>query len=73
MYIGILNERDYYRTVYGGWLGKNIGGTLGGPVEGAQERLPLTFYPDLQNLRSSMTISTFSSFRCMRWNSTGRG
>ncbi|NOU71385.1 hypothetical protein GC098_08115 [Paenibacillus sp. LMG 31458] len=44
MSISILNEQDYYRIVYGGWLGKNIGGTLGGPVEGKKELLELTFY-----------------------------
>ncbi|MFK7692127.1 ADP-ribosylglycohydrolase family protein [Paenibacillus sp. HJGM_3] len=43
----ILNERDYYRIVYGGWLGKNIGGTLGAPVEGVKQKLELTFYPKL--------------------------
>lgn len=43
----VINEQDYYRTVYGGWLGKNIGGTLGAPVEGEMELLQLTFYPRL--------------------------
>ncbi|WP_127585268.1 ADP-ribosylglycohydrolase family protein [Paenibacillus koleovorans] len=43
----ILNEKDYYRTVYGGWLGKNIGGTLGEPVEGQMKLLNLSFYPKL--------------------------
>jgi len=43
----ILNEKDYYSKVYGGWMGKNIGGTLGGPVEGVKELLDLTFYPVL--------------------------
>ncbi|QTH41984.1 ADP-ribosylglycohydrolase family protein [Cohnella sp. LGH] len=43
----IINEQDYYRRVYGGWLGKNIGGTLGAPVEGSKELLNLTFYPKL--------------------------
>ncbi|WP_158606392.1 ADP-ribosylglycohydrolase family protein [Paenibacillus ginsengarvi] len=47
MGISILNENDYYRIVYGGWLGKNIGGTLGAPVEGRKELLSLTFYPKL--------------------------
>ncbi|NOU74402.1 hypothetical protein GC098_23900 [Paenibacillus sp. LMG 31458] len=47
MGIRILNEQDYYRIVYGGWLGKNIGGTLGAPVEGIKELLELTFYPEL--------------------------
>ncbi|MEF3303828.1 ADP-ribosylglycohydrolase family protein [Paenibacillus sp. GYB003] len=47
MGISVLNENDYYRIVYGGWLGKNIGGTLGAPVEGRKELLSLTFYPKL--------------------------
>jgi ADP-ribosylglycohydrolase len=47
MSVSVLNERDYYRIVYGGWLGKNIGGTLGAPVEGAKELLELAFYPKL--------------------------
>ncbi|BBH19213.1 hypothetical protein Back11_05580 [Paenibacillus baekrokdamisoli] len=47
MNTSILNEQDYYRIVYGGWLGKNIGGTLGAPVEGKKELLELTFYPEL--------------------------
>lgn len=45
MSISIINEQDYYRIIYGGWLGKNIGGTLGAPVEGRKERLQLEFYP----------------------------
>ena len=44
-----MNEKDYYRGVYGGWLGKNIGGTLGAPVEGRKELLNLTFYPVLKD------------------------
>ncbi|GBF71902.1 hypothetical protein PA598K_00115 [Paenibacillus sp. 598K] len=47
MKVNIINEADYYRIVYGGWLGKNIGGTLGAPVEGAKELLSLTYYPEL--------------------------
>lgn len=43
----ILNIKDYYSKVYGGWLGKNIGGTLGAPVEGEMKRLNLAFYPVL--------------------------
>ncbi|MFE5323200.1 ADP-ribosylglycohydrolase family protein [Paenibacillus sp. NPDC056579] len=45
--LNVLNELDYYRIVYGGWLGKNIGGTLGAPVEGVKDLLALTFYPKL--------------------------
>ncbi|WP_284645364.1 ADP-ribosylglycohydrolase family protein [Paenibacillus silviterrae] len=47
MQSNIINEKDYYRIVYGGWLGKNIGGTLGAPVEGVKKLLELTFYPRL--------------------------
>ncbi|MCD6351098.1 MAG: ADP-ribosylglycohydrolase family protein [Armatimonadetes bacterium] len=37
--------RDTYRSkVYGCWLGKSIGGTLGGPHEGKAGPLELTFY-----------------------------
>ncbi|MBP1990692.1 ADP-ribosylglycohydrolase family protein [Paenibacillus eucommiae] len=43
----ILNEQDYYRKVFGGWLGKNIGGTLGGFVEGRTELMDMTFYPEV--------------------------
>lgn len=43
----IINEQTYRQRVFGGWLGKNIGGTLGEPVEGEKERLNLSFYPDL--------------------------
>ncbi|MFD2331333.1 ADP-ribosylglycohydrolase family protein [Cohnella sp. GCM10020058] len=43
----VLNEKEYYEKVYGGWLGKNIGGTLGVPVEGVKELLALDFYPVL--------------------------
>lgn len=43
----ILNEQDYYRKVYGGWLGKNIGGTLGAEDEGKTWLLNNTFYPSL--------------------------
>ncbi len=45
----ILNSGDYYEKVYGGWMGKNIGGTLGGPVEGRMEIMNLTFYPKLSD------------------------
>lgn len=43
----ILNEKYYWEKAYGGWLGKNIGGTLGEPVEGRMEVLDLSFYPKL--------------------------
>lgn len=42
-----LHEEEYYQRAYGAWLGKNIGGTLGEPVEGRKERLDLSFYPEL--------------------------
>lgn len=39
-----LNEQEYINKVYGGWMGKNIGGTLGGPMEGQMELMNWTFY-----------------------------
>src|SRR5438105_11603563 len=39
-----LTREQYRNKVYGGWLGKNAGGTLGNPVEGRKEPLSLTFY-----------------------------
>lgn len=40
----VLSEREYLDKVYGCWLGKSIGGTLGGPYEGQKRVLNLTFY-----------------------------
>lgn len=40
----ILAESEYLDKVRGCWLGKNIGGTLGGPYEGRMEVLNLKFY-----------------------------
>lgn len=39
-----LSREDYRRKVYGCWLGKNIGGTLGAPYEGRKELLSLSYY-----------------------------
>jgi ADP-ribosylglycohydrolase len=39
-----LNRREYRNKVRGCWLGKNIGGTLGGPFEGHKYVNGLTFY-----------------------------
>lgn len=39
-----ISEQTYRDKVYGCWLGKNIGGTLGTPHEGIKEVLELTFY-----------------------------
>ncbi|MFD0961650.1 ADP-ribosylglycohydrolase family protein [Paenibacillus chungangensis] len=44
---GRFTQEQLYEKVYGGWLGKNIGGTLGVPVEGRKELLELTDYPVL--------------------------
>lgn len=37
-------ETSMFKKVYGCWMGKNIGGTLGGPVEGKMELMNHTFY-----------------------------
>ena len=40
----ILNRADYRDKVYACWMGKNIGGTLGGPWEDKQHTHSMTFY-----------------------------
>ena len=40
----IIGRDEYRDKVYGCWLGKNIGGTLGAPLEGLRHTHALTFY-----------------------------
>lgn len=39
-----INRDEYRDRVLGCWTGKNIGGTLGAPMEGTREVLDITFY-----------------------------
>lgn len=39
-----LNRAELYDRIYGGWLGKSIGGTLGAPLEGRKGLFNLTYY-----------------------------
>lgn len=39
-----MDSKMMFNKVYGCWMGKNIGGTLGGPVEGKMELMNHTFY-----------------------------
>ena len=40
----VLNREELKDKIYGCWLGKNIGGTLGGPFEGNRNILDVTGY-----------------------------
>ncbi len=40
----IINRDELRDKIYGCWMGKNIGGTLGGPFEGRQDLLDVTGY-----------------------------
>ena len=40
----ILSKETILDKIRGGWCGKNIGGTLGGPLEGVMELLDINFY-----------------------------
>ncbi len=40
----LINRKELRNRVYGCWLGKNIGGTLGGPYEGRREVLDVKGY-----------------------------
>lgn len=42
-----MERATLYDKIYACWLGKNIGGTLGTPVEGRMEVMDLTWYPRL--------------------------
>lgn len=42
-----MERSELYNKIYACWLGKNIGGTLGTPVEGCKEIMHLTWYPRL--------------------------
>lgn len=42
-----MERSELYDKIYACWLGKNIGGTLGTPVEGCKEVMHLTWYPRL--------------------------
>jgi len=51
MNMGSLSWEKYYNKVYGCWLGKNCGGTLGGPLEemwGKREMFNVWWYPELK-------------------------
>jgi len=39
-----INRDDLRNKIYGCWMGKNIGGTLGGPYEGRRELLDVKGY-----------------------------
>lgn len=41
----MIDQKTLYDKTYACWLGKNIGGTLGTPVEGKMEVMNLTWYP----------------------------
>ncbi len=39
-----INRKEYRDKVFGCWTGKNIGGTLGAPMEGKRELFDVSFY-----------------------------
>ena len=39
-----MTEQELFSRIYAGWMGKNIGGTLGGPLEGRMELMDIKFY-----------------------------
>jgi len=39
-----MTEQELFSKIYAGWMGKNIGGTLGGPLEGRMELMDIRFY-----------------------------
>lgn len=43
----MIEEKILYDKIYACWLGKNIGGTLGAPVEGRKDVMDIKWYPKL--------------------------
>ncbi len=39
-----MTDKQLFDKIYAGWMGKNIGGTLGGPLEGRMELMDVRFY-----------------------------
>ena len=65
-----INIEEFRDKVLGCWTGKNIGGTLGTPLEGRREMSDLTFYQqELAEIPRPMTTSTCSWSGCSLWNS----
>ncbi len=46
--MALLDWQTYFDKTLGCWMGKNAGGTLGGPVEGRKEAMTLDWYPVVQ-------------------------
>ena len=44
-----LNFNSYKDKVYACWVGKNIGGTMGGPYEGVRKTLDIQGFATKQN------------------------
>lgn len=45
-----IDYQTYQDKVLGGWYGKFIGGTIGGPVEGIKDTLSLTYYQEIPDI-----------------------
>ena len=45
-----LNREAYADRVYACWIGKNIGGTMGGPYEGKKEILDIKGFSTPENM-----------------------
>lgn len=45
-----IDYTAYFDKVLGGWYGKFIGGTIGGPVEGIKDTLALTYYEEIPEI-----------------------
>lgn len=37
-----INKKELWDKIYACWIGKNIGGTIGGPYEGSRELLNIS-------------------------------
>ncbi len=54
-----IDYATYYDKVLGGWIGKFVGGTIGGPVEGVKDTLSLTYYQEMPEVSAVNDDSDF--------------
>lgn len=57
-----LNKQEYLDKLYACWIGKNIGGTLGGPLEGTHDILDIKGFTTPEASLCPMMIWIYSWF-----------
>lgn len=62
-----FNKDRLYDKIYACWIGKNIGGTMGGPYEGSRELNDIEGFVTPPGEPLPTTIWTCSLYGCALW------